>query len=328
MDARITPNWAQLRLLATLAITVIVASCVPARAATDLAPLSKDGIQTGTALARAVPPDPAMQEEISRKVAELLVPVSNEAAAPFDNKVQTPDDQQRSLNCLTAAIYYEARSEPEEGQRAVAQVVLNRVRHPAFPSTVCGVVYQGHERSTGCQFSFTCDGSMNRPIQPRAWERSRLIAAQALAGSVYAPVGNATHYHTLAVHPYWAAYLQKSAIIGAHIFYRWNGTAGEASAFRQHYGGLEPAPSFVAETIAAGVRMQAGVTIHVGVSSGTSEQLSLDDGMVTVHRSGRAAISTAAVEPAQQESRPAAQPAGEVQSFGVTIHRGGSASTS
>src|SRR3954454_21233641 len=95
----------------------------------------------------------------------------------------------RSLQCLTQAIYYEARSQSEDGQRAVAQVVLNRVRHPAFPNTVCGVVYQGAVRpGGGCQFTFTCDGAMNAAIEPYAWDRARRIAEAALRGSVYRPV--------------------------------------------------------------------------------------------------------------------------------------------
>ena len=148
-------------------------------------------------------------------------------------------DQSRALQCLTAAIYYEAASEPDAGQRAVAQVVLNRVTHPAWPNTVCGVVYQGSERP-GCQFSFACDGSMaRRPVQA-FWERARRVAADALAGYVYAPVGLATHYHTSAVHPYWADSLNFIGTIGAHRFYRWSGAAGRPLAFNAVYAGGEP----------------------------------------------------------------------------------------
>src|ERR1043165_2138436 len=114
---------------------------------------------------------------------------------------------ERSLQCLTEALYYEARSESEAGQRAVAQVVLNRVRHPAYPNTVCGVVYQGSQRSSGCQFSFTCTGVMGPIAEPAAWERARSIAASALRGSVYRPVGLAVNYHTTAINPYWASSL-------------------------------------------------------------------------------------------------------------------------
>lgn len=91
------------------------------------------------------------------------------------------------------------------GQAAVAQVVLNRVRHPAFPGTVCGVVYQGSQRKTGCQFTFTCDGSLTRrTMSQSAWQRARAIAANTLSGNVNSTVGLATHYHTNWVYPYWS----------------------------------------------------------------------------------------------------------------------------
>jgi hypothetical protein len=163
---------------------------------------------------------------------------ASEAAEPF---VASRDSgaYERSLECLSQAIYYEARSQSDDGQRAVAQVVLNRVRHPAFPNSVCGVVYQGSERSTGCQFTFTCDGSMNGTVQPYAWERARRIAAEALGGSVYRPVGLATNYHTTAIHPYWAPSLVPQVIVGAHIFYRRPGS-DTVEAFSQVPSGDEP----------------------------------------------------------------------------------------
>lgn len=123
-------------------------------------------------------------------------------------------------DCLSLAIYYEARSEPEAGQQAVAQVVLNRVRDPAYPDDVCSVVFQGSERRTGCQFSFTCDGSMARLPEGRAWAQAREIAAAALSGRMAGPVGAATHYHTRAILPYWASSLSRVTTIGAHIFYQ------------------------------------------------------------------------------------------------------------
>lgn len=151
----------------------------------------------------------------------------------------TTDDRWRALQCLTAAIYYEAASESDAGQRAVAQVVLNRVTHPAYPNTVCGVVYQGSERP-GCQFSFACDGSLARKPMRAFWDRARRVAADALAGYVYAPIGLATHYHTTAVHPYWAPSLDFIGTIGAHRFYRWAGAAGRPAAFTARYAGGEP----------------------------------------------------------------------------------------
>ncbi|WP_240624725.1 cell wall hydrolase [Aurantiacibacter odishensis] len=151
-------------------------------------------------------------------------------------------DMVRAQECLATAIYYEAASESDAGQRAVAQVVLNRVAHSAWPNTVCGVVYQGSARRTGCQFTFTCDGSLARRPSRGGWERASRIARAALAGSVYAPVGLSTHYHTLAVNPYWAPSLTRTTVIGAHVFYRWPGAAGQSAAFVFDYTGGEPQP--------------------------------------------------------------------------------------
>lgn len=151
-----------------------------------------------------------------------------------------------ALECLTAAIYYEAASESSEGQRAVAQVVLNRVRHPAFPHSVCGVAFQGSERATGCQFTFTCDGSLARQRNPILWRRATAVAAAALAGYVERSVGTATHYHTIWVVPYWQSSLTKIATVGAHIFYRWTGSWGQPAAFAMPYAGAEVLPGKLA----------------------------------------------------------------------------------
>lgn len=151
-------------------------------------------------------------------------------------------DKLRAEECLTMAIYYEAASESLEGQQAVAQVVMNRVRHPSYPNTVCGVVFQGSQRSTGCQFSFTCDGSLARRPSIAAWNKARRVASAALGGFVFAPVGLATHYHTTAIYPYWAPSLTPVGTIGAHRFYRFGGLAGRASAFTAAYAGVEPLP--------------------------------------------------------------------------------------
>lgn len=148
-------------------------------------------------------------------------------------------DFTRATECLTAAVYYEAASEPLDGQRAVAQVVLNRVRHPAFPHNVCGVVFQGAARKTGCQFSFTCDGSLLRKPSTAGWARARSVAIAALSGAVYAPVGWATHYHADYVVPKWARELGKTTSVGRHIFYRWNDGWGRPAAYRMAYAGAE-----------------------------------------------------------------------------------------
>jgi len=145
-------------------------------------------------------------------------------------------DQRRALLCLTQAVYYEAGFEPIAGRRAVAQVVLNRMRHPAFPKSVCGVVYQGS--GTGvCQFTFVCDGSLYRTPARDAWLRAEEVAREALGGYVETSVGEATHYHADYVAPRWAPLLAKVAQIGQHIFYRWPGAWGQPAAFTGRYIG-------------------------------------------------------------------------------------------
>jgi spore germination cell wall hydrolase CwlJ-like protein len=132
----------------------------------------------------------------------------------------SPLTQTRDLECLTQAVYFEARGETPAGQAAVAQVVLNRVKSPAFPKSVCGVVFQGAaDRRAGCQFSFACDGSTRRAHEPEAWQRARRIATKAMSGQVTAAIGNATHFHVATVQPDWSG-LIRVAQVGAHIFYR------------------------------------------------------------------------------------------------------------
>ena len=162
-------------------------------------------------------------------------------ARPFEFRPTTAEDRRRARRCLAQAIYYEAALEPTEGQEAVAQVVLNRVRDPNYANSICGVVFEGAERTTGCQFSFTCDGSLAHAPVRWAWERAQRTADRALAGHVAARVGTATHYHADYVRPWWAPTLNKLTQIGAHIFYRWKGVYGEPAAFRQAYAGREPA---------------------------------------------------------------------------------------
>ena len=203
---------------------------------------------TSPALKMALPPAPEPLRFRAIPAADALalnaaVPVSslpNPAAKPFAGHAASGIDATRSLDCLTAAVYYEAASEGADGQRAVAQVVLNRVRHPAYPKTVCGVVFQGSTRATGCQFTFTCDGALARVPVAGLWKQSRAIAQAALGGAVFKPVGYATHYHTNWVVPYWSSSLVKAANIGSHIFYRWTGGWGRAGAFQGRYAGVEP----------------------------------------------------------------------------------------
>lgn len=186
----------------------------------------------------------------SRKFSTLKAElVRGPAAEPF--RMDTAAiDASRELDCLTTAVYFEARGEGAAGKKAVAQVVLNRVRHPAFPKSVCGVVFQGASRGTGCQFSFTCNGQMRLARDPALWERSRQIAAAALGGAVDATVGNATHFHAVQVDPSWTSSLIRVAAVGNHVFYRFGGKPGRPETFRYQ----PPAP-----TLQDYRPMQAGV---------------------------------------------------------------------
>ncbi|HYG28125.1 MAG TPA: cell wall hydrolase [Caulobacteraceae bacterium] len=170
----------------------------------------------------------------------LPTPTGPNEVQPFILKVADQAERRQAVECLADAVYYEAGFEPVEGQRAVAQVILNRVRDRQFPNSVCGVVFQGFQRKTGCQFSFVCDGSMKRR-PPRAHQEafSKIVAEQALNGYVVKEVGTATHYHTDYVSPYWAPKLTKITKLGTHIFYRWPGERGGPQSLRDPYEGGE-----------------------------------------------------------------------------------------
>jgi hypothetical protein len=133
----------------------------------------------------------------------------------------------RQLDCLSRAVYYEARSEDTAGQLAVAEVVMNRVRDPRFPKSICEVVYQGQYRNTGCQFTFTCDGSVRTKPAGLAWDRAKDVALHVMLGLNTPVTRKATHYHTDYVDPYWAPGLVETATIGTHIFYRFPKTSQE-----------------------------------------------------------------------------------------------------
>lgn len=153
--------------------------------------------------------------------AGIILPQAAFAQMPLADLVET--NRNRALTCMAQAISYEAGNESIAGQEAVAQVILNRLRHPAYPKTICGVVYQGSERRTGCQFTFTCDGSLRRPRSAQSMAFATAVAERVLSGGTSAIVGGATHYHANYVSPYWAPSLVKIATIGAHIFYRMPG---------------------------------------------------------------------------------------------------------
>ena len=132
-----------------------------------------------------------------------------------------PDKVDSEQRCLAEAVYFEARSEPEEGQAAVAQVVLNRVRSGLYPGSICGVVYQNRHRHLACQFTFACEGKALRIGDRDSWDTAKRVADAVLEGRTYlADVGGATHYHADYVKPSWSRRLKKMDVIGRHIFYK------------------------------------------------------------------------------------------------------------
>jgi spore germination cell wall hydrolase CwlJ-like protein len=189
--------------------------------------------QTGPALSApfSEPMSPVQQPVSLRDRFSLALALTRSVVQPFHFKTDDAgeEDHSRDAQCLAQAVYYEARGESGSGQAAVAQVVLNRVRHPAFPKTVCGVVFQ--HVGDDCQFSFACNGAMRQPLDRAAWRRAMAVADRALSGAVMAQVGSATHFQAARSSAGWAGSLAKVAQIGAHIFYRFTGRTGAASMF-------------------------------------------------------------------------------------------------
>jgi spore germination cell wall hydrolase CwlJ-like protein len=238
------------------------------------------------------------------------------AARPF--ALPNALDASRDLDCLTQAVYYEARGEGVSGMQAVAQVVLNRVRHPAFPKTVCGVVYQG-AAARGCQFSFACDGRAPRNGETVAWRRARDVAAKALAGHVMAEVGNATHFHALAVNPGWGAGLMRVAQVGSHVFYRFGGRAGAPNAFTRSpspsteelhpvYAGFAPAtPDGAKAAYAALLKTLPGVGQAAGQPAAAAPAAATTSAAAAPAQTTAAATAAPAPAPAQAATVTAAQ---------------------
>jgi spore germination cell wall hydrolase CwlJ-like protein len=250
LPAVLREHWLSMSVLGVTVLLYVLAALSLAVGGGAVSPAGGGG-RSETAPVRLAGAPPAPEPLAFRPLAptdavaiNAAIPIAggpNPAARAFALPTASDIDRMRAVDCLTQTIYYEAANEPTDGQRAVAQVVLNRVRHPAYPNTVCGVVYQGSTRATGCQFTFTCDGSLRRVPSTSGWARARAVAEAALAGSVYAPVGWATHYHANYVVPYWSSSLTKAAEIGTHIFYRWAGGWGRAPAFSSRHPGSEPA---------------------------------------------------------------------------------------
>jgi spore germination cell wall hydrolase CwlJ-like protein len=230
----------------------------------------------------------------------LTKPTTVVAARPF--QMRGALDESRDLECLTQAVYYEARGETRAGQAAVAQVVLNRTRHPAYPKTVCGVVFQ--RTRTACQFSFACDGSVYRRVEPGAWRRAEQVAAKALNGKVMPEVGNATHFHVASINPGWGARLLRVSQVGSHIFYRFGGRAGSARAFTETVepSQLEAAP-LPAET-ATDTPVYASLSLAPLANSVAS---TVANSVVSTVTAGAELVAAAAGSKAHAE--PAARPA-------------------
>lgn len=228
-------------LLAVIAPTLVVTSGIGRRAYRDVVQLPRRVVPQGEVPAVEpvklvdLAPDAARAFNASQPFSTEPVP----AARPF-RFIGDDEARARATDCLAAAVIYEA-GDDATGERAVAQVVLNRLRHPAFPKSVCAVVFEGSERSTGCQFTFACDGALARWHPSEAgWRRAREVAAAALAGSVDKDVGYATHYHTDWVVPYWQSSLDKIAAVHTHLFFRWSGWWGTPPAFNRQPVGPEP----------------------------------------------------------------------------------------
>ncbi|MDO6414685.1 cell wall hydrolase [Sphingomonas sp. BIUV-7] len=255
-------------LLGTLMLVTIVGLCiyVVASAPTGQSSAKRPGVPhrlpgRGAPLSLAEPPpvEPLEFAEMSADQARAFnatvpfAPGRVVPAAPF-RYGGDPVDKARATACLAAAVLFEA-GDQAVGEAAVAQVVLNRLRHPAFPKSVCGVVFQGSERRTGCQFTFTCDGALARTPAPAAWARARFIAERALGGYVVKAVGTATHYHADYVVPYWGSSLSKIAMVAPHIFYRWPGRWGSPSGF----AGVAPGGEIVDRRVAAFAGIEPGI---------------------------------------------------------------------
>jgi spore germination cell wall hydrolase CwlJ-like protein len=153
----------------------------------------------------------------------LLVPNVDRNHAWVNNPIPASAKSGAEAKCLATAIYFEARGEPERGQLAVAQVVVNRLKNPAYPSSVCGVVYQNKNKRNRCQFSFACDGIKDRITDKGSWTQAQKLANSVLNDErkvFQTDVGTSTHYHANYVRPRWARHMKKMQKIGRHIFYK------------------------------------------------------------------------------------------------------------
>jgi spore germination cell wall hydrolase CwlJ-like protein len=187
--------------------------------ATPAARLARTATPGAVAPAQAAPVPDTLTPLVSRPTILMSALPPKRPATPRSPLVGTVNGE-REMRCLAEAIYWEARSEPERGQAAVAQVVLNRVRSGVYPASVCGVVYQNRHRYLACQFTFACEGRSLRITEDGPWRAAQRIARDVAEGRTYlAGVGNATHYHANYVRPWWARHMERREKVGRHIFY-------------------------------------------------------------------------------------------------------------
>ncbi len=157
------------------------------------------------------------EEKAGRFIPKLEPGDHDWAATPLPARVFSAKEQK----CLASGIYFEARGEPVKGQAAVAQVILNRVRNPTYPNSICGVVYQNKQWRNRCQFSFACDNIRDRVRSKDNWKTASDVAMAVTAGKIWlSEVGSSTHYHAAYVRPRWARTMKRVGRIGLHIFYR------------------------------------------------------------------------------------------------------------
>ncbi|TIN18011.1 MAG: cell wall hydrolase [Mesorhizobium sp.] len=170
--------------------------------------------------AKASPFEALLQDEQPND-GRFIPPMAKGDHSWIQNPLPASVFSKKEQACLANGIYFEARSESVRGQAAVAQVILNRVRNPTYPNSICGVVYQNDSWFNRCQFSFACDGRKKRIDSPVAYKTAQDIAMAVTAGKIFIPeVGSSTHYYAQYVHPGWARTMQKMTKIGLHIFYR------------------------------------------------------------------------------------------------------------
>lgn len=219
---------AQLRLPKAPAVIAPVEAVVPATApdrapiqvaslSGDVSSAALDAIDALTGTGDGVPLPQTMSNKLAYARADL-------PATVFDGSVTSKAGKKvsdKEVWCMAEAIYFEARGESYRGQVAVGQVVMNRLAHPIYPKTICGVVFQNESRRDACQFSFACDGIPERVTDETAWKQANQIARDVIAGVEYLPeVGHATHYHATYVRPAWAPRMKKVIKIGMHVFYQ------------------------------------------------------------------------------------------------------------